>query len=175
MQHDRPAVFIPALVLLVACAADEPTVVPERVVTGQAVVNTATVPPEAPPPPGSLAQKKFGEAITETEDTPLETIVADPASYADKTVRTTGVVLAVCQAAGCWMEIGDPTRRAHVKMAGHAFLVPKSAGGRRAVVQGTVKAGEPQNECGKKDSCGGADNGALAKLEIMATGVEFLD
>lgn len=174
MPHLRAFVSILAVAALTACAAEEPTAVPEPVVTTQAPVATATPAPETAAP-GSLAQKKFGEPITESQDTALESIVANPAAFADKTVRTTGVVLAVCQAAGCWMEIGDTAQRAHVKMAGHAFLVPKSAGGHRAVVQGTVKAGEPANECGKKDSCGGADNGALAKLEIMATGVEFLD
>jgi hypothetical protein len=122
-----------------------------------------------------LKQTKFGEAITETQETSLADIVADPAKFAGKTVRTSGTVLAVCKAAGCWMEVGDEAKRAHIKMAGHAFVVPRNSDGHRAVLQGVVKAGEPQNECGSKDKCGGSENGALAKLEIEATGVEFVD
>lgn len=122
-----------------------------------------------------LANRTFGETITEKSDTALADIAASPASYADKTVRTTGKVVAVCKKAGCWMEIGDETRRAHIKMGGHSFFVPRHADGHTAIVQGTVKAGPPQDECGSKDQCGGAENGALAKVEIVATGVEFID
>lgn len=125
--------------------------------------------------PGSYAKKLFGEPITEATDTSVADILAAPASFADKTVRTTGKVVAVCKKAGCWMEIGDDTSRAHIKMGGHSFFVPRDADGHTAIVQGTVKAGAPQNECGSKDQCGGEDNGAIAKVEIVATGVEFVD
>jgi hypothetical protein len=131
----------------------------------------------APPKTESLAKRTFGAPITESTETSLEDVVKDPAKFAGSTIRTTGVVQAVCKAAGCWMEIAKDgtSTRAHIKMAGHSFLVPKTADGHTAIVQGTVKAGEPQNDCGKKDSCGGEDNGALAKVELVATGVEFLD
>ncbi|NUP08521.1 MAG: DUF4920 domain-containing protein [Polyangiaceae bacterium] len=124
---------------------------------------------------GSLAKKTFGAAITEATDTNLADIAAAPASFTDKTVRTTGKVVAVCKKAGCWMEIGDDSSRAHVKMSGHSFTVPRTSSGHTAVVQGTVKGGAPENECGSKDSCGGEENGAIAKVEIVATGVEFID
>jgi hypothetical protein len=122
-----------------------------------------------------LKQTKFGEAITESQETALADILADPSKFAGKTVRTSGTVLAVCKAAGCWMEVGDENKRAHIKMSGHSFVVPRNSDGHRAVLQGVVKSGEPQNECGSKDKCGGSENGALAKLEIEATGVEFVD
>jgi hypothetical protein len=124
---------------------------------------------------GSLAQQKFGEAITETTETSLATITAAPADYANKTIRTTGLVTAVCKSAGCWMEIGDETSKAHIKMAGHKFLVPRTSNGHRAIVQGVVSATEAENSCGAKDNCGGPEHGANAKLEIVATGVEFID
>ena len=44
-------------------------------------------------------------------------------------------VKAVCKKAGCWMEIGDDANRAHVKMAGHGFFVPKDCDGRTAVAR----------------------------------------
>jgi len=73
------------------------------------------------------------------------------------------------------MEIGDENSKAHVKMSGHSFLVPRTSDGHRAVVQGVVSATEAENSCGAKDNCGGPEHGANAKLEIVATGVEFID
>lgn len=123
----------------------------------------------------TLTQTKFGQPITEGAATELASIAVDPQKFAGQKVRTEGVVKAVCKAAGCWMEIEDASGRAHVKMAGHSFYVPKNADGHRARVEGTVQGGPPKDECGAKDSCGGENNGALAQLEIEATGVEFVD
>jgi hypothetical protein len=168
---------------LAACAAEEPAKPDTQAAASPPSASVARAPSaQAPVAEASaarakapLAEKKFGAPITETTETALGDIVKSPASFADKPVRTSGVVQAVCQAAGCWMEIGDGSERTHVKMAGHAFVVPKHASGHRAVVQGNVKGGEAANECAHKDGCGGAEKGALAKLEIVATGVEFLD
>jgi starvation-inducible outer membrane lipoprotein len=158
---------------LAACAA-EPAIGGD--VAASAEPSTAqTSAPGATDANGSFAKKLFGAPITEKTDTSLADLATSPANYADKTVRTTGKVVAVCKKAGCWMEIGDDASRAHIKMAGHGFFVPKTSDGHTAIVQGTVKPGAPQNECGSKDSCGGEDNGALAKVEIVATGVEFVD
>jgi hypothetical protein len=154
-----------------ACAQDQQAA-PEPKASSTAAAQATQTPAGAA---SSLAGRTFGDKITATDEVALGDIVADPTKFADKTVKTTGTVQAVCQKAGCWMEIGDTEKRAHIKMAGHAFLVPKSASGHRAIVQGTVKGGEPQNECGSKDSCGGTENGAVAKIEIVATGVEFVD
>jgi hypothetical protein len=163
---------------LAACAAEEPAKPDTQVAAAPPSASAARAPvaaASAARTKAPLAEKKFGAPITETTETALGDIVKNPASFADKPVRTTGVVQAVCQAAGCWMEIGDGGERTHVKMAGHAFVVPKHASGHRAVVQGNVKGGDAANECAHKDGCGGAEKGALAKLEIVATGVEFLD
>jgi Domain of unknown function (DUF4920) len=82
------------------------------------------------------------------------------------------VVTAVCKAMGCWMEIGDPGSQAHVKMAGHSFFVPKDASGHRAIVQGTVLP-TSNDECSAAEAK--QQTGTVAKLEIEATGVEFVD
>jgi hypothetical protein len=118
-----------------------------------------------------LAQKKFGAEITEKTSTDLDTLLKDGAQYQAKTVRTEGVVSAVCKSMGCWMEIADTHGQAHIKMAGHSFFVPKDASGHRAVIQGTViKASN--DECSQEAK---AQTGAVAKIEIEATGVEFVD
>lgn len=124
---------------------------------------------------GSLAQKTFGTPLTGAELTALDAIASDPAKFANKTVKTEGTVTAVCQEMGCWMEIGDQSKLAHIKMAGHSFFVPKSASGHHAIVEGQVvetpgAGGNCMHE--GKDSCAG---NALAKLQIQATGVAFLD
>jgi Domain of unknown function (DUF4920) len=119
----------------------------------------------------ALTQKKFGAAITEQTSTALDALLREPVKYQTKTVRTEGVVSAVCKSMGCWMEIAEPSGQAHIKMAGHGFFVPRDASGHRAVVQGTVL--RPSNdECSEEAK---QQTGAVAKIEIEATGVEFVD
>lgn len=134
---------------------------------------------ESPPVPvpssagRSLAQKRFGAEITEKTSTGIDALVREPAKYTSQTVRTEGVVSAVCQSMGCWMEIRDDAGQAHIKMAGHSFFVPKDASGHRAVVQGTVlSVTTPKDECATEAE---KQTGAVAKVEIVATGVEFVD
>lgn len=119
--------------------------------------------------------RKFGAPLSEAKTVALADVLKSPGDFAGKTIKTEGEVKAVCQAAGCWMEIESESGRAHIKMANHSFFMPKDCAGKRAIVEGTVQAGEPKNECGQKDSCGGEDNGAVAKLELVATGVELVD
>jgi hypothetical protein len=118
-----------------------------------------------------LAKKKFGGEITEQTSTDLSALLREPARFQAKTVRTEGVVSAVCKQMGCWMEIADPAGQAHIKMAGHSFSVPRDASGHRAVVQGTVLHAS-NDECSEEAK---QQTGAVAKIEIEATGVEFVD
>jgi hypothetical protein len=134
---------------------------------------------ESPPrPPASaarepLAHRRFGAEITEKTSTGIDALVREPAKYTSQTVRTEGVVSAVCQSMGCWMEIRDDAGQAHIKMAGHSFFVPKDASGHRAVVQGTVlSVTTPKDECASEAE---KQTGAVAKVEIVATGVEFVN
>ncbi|XXT17889.1 DUF4920 domain-containing protein [Sorangium sp. So ce429] len=129
---------------------------------------------------GRLEKKQFGAPITETSTTPLPALLQEPARFSGKTVRTEGVVSAVCRSMGCWMEIADASGTAHIKMAGHSFFVPKDASGHRAVVQGTMVPADAEQgaACGAKDNCRGEaekETGRVAKVELEATGVQFLD
>jgi hypothetical protein len=88
-------------------------------------------------------------------------------------VRTEGVVSAVCQSMGCWMQLSDAAGQAHIKMAGHSFFVPKDASGHRAIVQGKViSATGGSDECAEEAK---QATGKIAKIEFEATGVEFID
>ena len=125
-------------------------------------------------PVRALSQKKFGAAITEASTTTLASLVTDPARFSAKTVRTEGVVSAVCQSMGCWMEIADQSGKAHIKMAGHSFFIPKDASGHYAVVQGRLlSAAGPA--CGSNDCNSNAASGQGELAQIEATGVEFVD
>ena len=124
----------------------------------------------------ALSQTKFGAKITESTTTTLASLVSEPARYSAKTVRTEGTVSAVCQSMGCWMEIADESGQAHIKMAGHAFFIPKNASGHHAVVQGKLlNAAGPacaSNDC----NAGNTPNaGRGEQAQIEATGVEFID
>jgi hypothetical protein len=166
---------------LAACAAQEPApspqataeAVPERApgARGAAGGSKSGVQQATAAGVKPLEKTKFGQPITETSTVPLPSIVKDAAQFSNKTVRTEGMVSAVCQSMGCWMQIADTSGKAHIKMAGHSFFVPKAASGHRAVVQGKVLSGPQAPACGN-DSCG---NQELTQVEIEATGVEFID
>ncbi|WP_197041113.1 DUF4920 domain-containing protein [Chondromyces apiculatus] len=172
--------FLTGLILLgvVGCSSETPPPAP-----------AATKAPEAAQPavqqkadnaaPKALDKKQFGAPITETKSTALADVLKEPAKYDGQTIRTEGVVTAVCKSMGCWMEIGDASGTAHIKMAGHSFFVPKEASGHKAVVQGKmVGAADEAGSCGAKDGCRDEhekESGRLAKVEFEATGVEFVD
>lgn len=171
------AALAPSL-LLAACdmGPKEPAPAPEPKVTAAPTTNAAR--------PESVL--RLGAPIeAAAQHVALADVVKTPDAYAGKTFTTTGTVTAVCQHKGCWMEIRDDASQAHIKMAGHAFFVPRSASGKKARVQATlVKAqGEP--------ACEGAGHGhepgkgcraeaeaqlgrPLAKLELVAQGVELM-
>lgn len=114
---------------------------------------------------------RYGAPLGASPLVPLASIARDTARYAGQVVRTEGTVTAVCQQAGCWMEIGDQATDAHVRFGGHKFLVPKSSSGKHAVVQGLVLAQPDEGECEGEAK---AATGKPVRLEIDATGVELM-
>ena len=125
-----------------------------------------------------LEKKLFGAAITEKSATSLTSLVKEPAKFENQTVTTEGLVSAVCKSMGCWMEIADDSGQAHIKMAGHSFFVPRDASGHRARIQGKVLPSGSPDTCTNKDNCrenAEHETGRVAKVEIEATGVEFID
>jgi hypothetical protein len=126
----------------------------------------------APPATSAAASRvKLGAPIRAGKSVPLASIAKDTAQYANTSVTTEGRVVAVCQAMGCWMEIADTNGEAHVRMSGHSFFIPKSAAGRRAVVEGTVLPKPDNGECEQEAA---EATGKTVKIELDATGVELL-
>jgi hypothetical protein len=124
----------------------------------------------AAPAPGA-GPTRLGAPITLTDDVALSALVQAPSRYAGQTVRTSGTVAAVCQARGCWMEIRDERAQVHVRMHGHSFFIPRDARGRRAEVQATVIAANPQGECEREAEQ--QTGQPVATLELDALGVEL--
>jgi hypothetical protein len=118
----------------------------------------------AAPPKGTLA---IGERITQPL-VQLTDIASHPDRYANQVIATSGTVTAVCQEMGCWMEIRDASGRAHVRMHGHTFFVPRTASGHLARVQATVVPSAPaaDEDCAEGKS-------QVAKVQLDATGVEL--
>jgi hypothetical protein len=139
----------------VASAASAPAKV-------EAVKAAATTPAPA---------NQFGAPLGKSPVVALSDIVRDSGKYARTTVQTEGKVTAICQAAGCWMEIADANGEAHIRMSGHSFFVPKSASGRRARVEGTVLPKPDNGECEQEAL---EATGKTVKVELDATGIELL-
>jgi hypothetical protein len=127
--------------------------------------------PAPGPAPAASSSLKLGAPIRAGERVALAAIAKDSAKYANATITTEGRVTAVCQAMGCWMEIADTAGEAHVRMSGHSFFIPKTASGRRAVVQGKVLAKPDNGECEQEAA---EATGKVVKVELDATGVELL-
>jgi hypothetical protein len=108
----------------------------------------------------------LGQPVTSADRVSLSAIAKDPRQFEGRTFSTTGKVTAVCQEAGCWMDLTDDQAHAHVRMHGHSFFVPKSAAGRLARVQATLvpKRGAGHDDC---------EASQATQFDLDATGVEL--
>lgn len=147
--------LLPAFVLLAACSR----------ASTDAPGGSASATPSAALPKSTLA---IGAPIS-APAVALADIAKNPGSYANKTVTTSGKVTSVCQEMGCWMEMQDASGRAHIRMHGHNFFVPKTASGHIARVQATLVKGKDE-ECSEQSPSAGQ---GMAKVELDATGVEL--
>jgi len=136
------------------------------------ITSSATSPPaptaQTGSSPGAPAKGALllGEPVT-SPIVPLTEIARTPGRFDNQLVATSGKVTAVCQEMGCWMEIQDASGRAHVRMHGHSFFVPRTAAGHMARVQARVVR--------HRESCqeSPAPQAETAKIELDATGVEL--
>src|SRR5215203_4637126 len=83
-----------------------------------------------------------GEAIgADTRRVSFADALKEPQKYADKAVVIEGVVTRVCQAEGCWMEIGPKSKGdGHIRVTfDHKFAVPKDASAMNFRAEGTLE------------------------------------
>jgi hypothetical protein len=151
-------------IALAACHTQEAT--PEPQPSSASSATTMIAP--TPTPSATSRAATFGDAITITNETPIDAIVKSPSAFQGKAIATEGVVKSVCQERGCWMTLTDDANKtAMVRMHGHSFFVPKNASGKNARVQGTIVLVRDEKECDES-------KGQKAEIELDATGVELL-
>jgi hypothetical protein len=123
-----------------------------------------------------------GEAIgADTMRVSFADALKEPQRYADKTVVIEGVVRRVCQAEGCWMEIG-PKGEAEGAIRvtfDHKFSVPKDGAEMNFRAEGTLKvktlSKEAVEHLVKDDGAKIKTNpdGTAHEVTFLATGVEL--
>ncbi len=121
----------------------------------------------------------FGKPLKGLTKVDLAELVKSPETYRGKSVRTEGVVSAVCTQKGCWMTLGDPAKSVRVTFKDYGFFVPKDIAGARVVVEGvfnvetipeaTAKHYAGETPGGKPD----AVKGEQKELSFVASGVEL--
>lgn len=124
---------------------------------------------------------RFGAAVTLTEATPLERVVAEPQAFAGRPVRIDGRISDVCRKKGCWMVITDGEREVRVRFKDYGFFVPRDASDRQVIVEGLVKAEEISEEVARHYAEEGGHperaaeiHGPQQVVSLIATGVEIL-
>ena len=83
----------------------------------------------------------YGEPITLTSVTPVSAILDDPAAYVGQRVLVEGMVVAVCEEKGCWMDIASDRdfEKVQIKVDDGVIVFPLSAKGKQALVEGVVE------------------------------------
>lgn len=123
-----------------------------------------------------------GEAIgADTQRVAFADALKEPQKYDGKTVVIEGVVRRVCQAEGCWMEIGPKAEgEGGVRVTfDHKFAVPKDSSAMNFRAEGTLKvktlSKETVEHLVKDDGAKIKTNpdGTANEVTFLATGVEL--
>lgn len=123
----------------------------------------ATAPGATTPTPTGGAV--FGAGIKLATSTPISTILADPKSFAGKSVRVEGMVVDVCAKRGCWMDLAGsaPGEKLKFKVVDGEMTFPMDAKGKYATAEGVVSVNELTLE----------DSVEYAKYQAEETGKTF--
>ncbi len=122
-----------------------------------------------------------GTAIgTESKRVAFADALKEPRKYDGKTVVIEGVVRRVCQAEGCWVELGPKEGEGGVRVTfDHKFSVPKDAAEMNFRAEGTLKvktlSREKVEHLVKDDGAKVKTNpdGTADEVTFTATGVEL--
>jgi hypothetical protein len=86
-------------------------------------------------PPG----EHIGERVEPREIVHYAAVDANPPAFLEKTILVEAKVVAVCQNAGCWMQVEDGGKTVMVKWftdCGGKYAFPKDLAGKRVLIQG---------------------------------------
>ena len=90
----------------------------------------------------ALAKDIFlGEKLILDKKTLISEINAEPEKYVGQRVQVEGLVIEVCAARGCWMDISSdvPFQKIQVKVVDGEIVFPMEAKGQTATVEGLVE------------------------------------
>jgi hypothetical protein len=127
----------------------------------------------------AAAAGKFGAPLGDSRKVALADLVKDAVAYSGKTVRTEGVVSAVCQGSGCWMTLKSGDQSVRVTFKDYGFFVPMDSAGATAAMEGVFTVRTIPEATAKhyaSETAGGnpdAIKGDQKELSLVASGVEL--
>jgi hypothetical protein len=83
----------------------------------------------------------YGDRPTLKDTTLVSAILTAPETHLGQRVLVTGTVVQVCEARGCWLQLGSdrPSETLKVKVEDGVIVFPMTARGKKAVVEGVVE------------------------------------
>ena len=86
----------------------------------------------------------YGEPLTLDEVTPVSSILSNPDAWVGQRVQVEGMIVAVCEMRGCWMDIASDreSEKIQIKVEDGEIVFPLTAKGKTALVEGTVEVVE---------------------------------
>lgn len=84
---------------------------------------------------------QLGEPLTLSAATPISEINKNPEKYIGKRVQIEGLIISVCAARGCWVDIASdvPFEKIQVKVVDGEIVFPMEAKGKMARVEGIAE------------------------------------
>lgn len=126
--------------------------------------------------PQATGESSFGQKLNVSNPVKVSALVSDSSPYVGKPIQLEGKISAVCQKAGCWMELVDEGQKVRVRVIAkdHGFGLPKDSSGKRAVAEGVLSQSEVPEAEAKHLAGEGAQigsEGTQRELRLEATGV----
>ena len=113
----------------------------------------------------------IGQEMKAQSATRFAVVDASPKEFFNKTVLVEARIKAVCQKAGCWMQVEDEGRTTLVRWetgCGGKYTFPKDAAGKKVLIQGSFYP-KPLSE----DDAKHMEAEAGSKLTLKRDGYEF--
>lgn len=161
------------LTILLACAASVFAAVPGSTIQTSNHQIVATI------PTGDVPVKR-GDALGDSPVVHIDSILANPEAYTDKSIMIVGDVGAVCPNKGCWMQVTSPKGKNAVRVAfkDYAFFVPLDSKGMHVKAEGEVKIQVLSKEDVEHYVEEGAEmdvrpDGTALEVSFLASGVEL--
>lgn len=110
---------------------------------------------------------RYGAGVSLTTATPIADLATAPDKFLGTTVRVDGVVDAVCENMGCWMQLKDAAsgRMVRIKVEDGVIVFPVSARGRRASAEGVFEKVDTAAEAAHHEATEKGAQAAASKVE----------